>query len=44
MNEEIIYGINPVKEALRGSRQLFELFVADGSDGPAGGETPQNRR
>lgn len=31
MNEEIIYGINPVKEALRGNRQLFELFVADGA-------------
>ena len=31
MQEEIIYGINPVKEALRGSRQLFELFVADGA-------------
>jgi 23S rRNA (guanosine2251-2'-O)-methyltransferase len=31
MNEEIIYGINPVKEALRGSRQIFELFVAEGA-------------
>ena len=31
MQEEIIYGINPVKEALRGSRKLFELFVADGA-------------
>jgi len=31
MQEEIIYGINPVKEALRGSRQLFELFVAEGA-------------
>lgn len=30
MQEEIIYGINPVKEALRGSRQIFELFVAEG--------------
>jgi len=31
MQDEIIYGINPVKEALRGSRQLFELFVAEGA-------------
>ena len=31
MNEEIIYGINPVKEALRGSRRLFELFVVEGA-------------
>jgi len=31
MNEEIIYGVNPVKEALRGNRQLFELFVAEGA-------------
>jgi 23S rRNA (guanosine2251-2'-O)-methyltransferase len=31
LNEEIIYGINPVKEALRGNRQLFELFVAEGA-------------
>jgi 23S rRNA (guanosine2251-2'-O)-methyltransferase len=28
MAEEIIYGVNPVKEALRGSRRAFELFVA----------------
>jgi 23S rRNA (guanosine2251-2'-O)-methyltransferase len=28
MKDEIIYGINPVKEALRGGRQAFELFVA----------------
>lgn len=27
MQEEIIYGINPVTEALRGSRRAFELFV-----------------
>jgi 23S rRNA (guanosine2251-2'-O)-methyltransferase len=26
--EEIIYGLNPVMEALRGSRQIYELFVA----------------
>jgi len=31
MSEEIICGINPVKEALRGSRKIFELFVADGT-------------
>lgn len=31
MNEEIIYGVNPVKEALRGRRQMFELFVAEGA-------------
>ena len=31
MKDEIIYGINPVKEALRGSRRAFELFVASGS-------------
>jgi 23S rRNA (guanosine2251-2'-O)-methyltransferase len=28
MKDEIIYGINPVLEALRGSRRAFELFVA----------------
>jgi len=27
MSEEIIYGVNPVKEALRSSRRAFELFV-----------------
>jgi 23S rRNA (guanosine2251-2'-O)-methyltransferase len=33
MKDEIIYGINPVLEALRGSRRAFELFVAgSGSD------------
>ncbi len=33
MKEEIIYGINPVLEALRSSRRAFELFVAGaGSD------------
>lgn len=29
--EEIIYGVNPVKEALLGSRKMFELFVAEGA-------------
>ncbi len=28
MKEEIIYGLNPVLEALRGRRRAFELFVA----------------
>lgn len=28
MKDEIIYGINPVMEALRGKRRAFELFVA----------------
>jgi 23S rRNA (guanosine2251-2'-O)-methyltransferase len=33
MKEEIIYGINPVLEALRGTRRAFELFIAGtGSD------------
>ena len=33
MKDEIIYGINPVLEALRGSRRAFELFIAGaGSD------------
>ena len=31
MAEEIICGINPVKEALRGTRRVFELFVAEGA-------------
>jgi 23S rRNA (guanosine2251-2'-O)-methyltransferase len=31
MAEEIICGINPVKEALRGTRKIFELFIADGA-------------
>lgn len=30
MKEEIIYGMNPVIEALRGKRRAFELFVARG--------------
>jgi 23S rRNA (guanosine2251-2'-O)-methyltransferase len=28
MKEEIIYGMNPVSEALRGTRRAFELFIA----------------
>jgi 23S rRNA (guanosine2251-2'-O)-methyltransferase len=28
MKEDIIYGLNPVVEALRGTRKAFELFVA----------------
>lgn len=33
MKEEIVYGINPVLEALRGKRRAFELFVArEGQD------------
>lgn len=32
MKDEIIYGVNPVMEALRGGRRAFELFVA----GPPG--------
>lgn len=31
MNEEIISGVNPVKEALRGTRTVYELFVAEGA-------------
>jgi 23S rRNA (guanosine2251-2'-O)-methyltransferase len=31
MAEEIIYGVNPVREALRGTRRAFELFVAQGA-------------
>lgn len=30
MKDEIIYGINPVLEALRGDRRAFELFAAGG--------------
>ncbi|CAH2031508.1 23S rRNA (guanosine(2251)-2'-O)-methyltransferase RlmB [Trichlorobacter ammonificans] len=29
MAGEIVYGINPVREALRGSREAFELFVQE---------------
>ena len=29
MQGEIIYGINPVREALRGNRKAFELFVQE---------------
>ena len=32
MNDELIYGMNPVLEALRGSRRAFELFVAAGAN------------
>ncbi|GFE58682.1 23S rRNA (guanosine(2251)-2'-O)-methyltransferase RlmB [Geobacter sp. AOG1] len=32
MNDELIYGMNPVLEALRGSRRAFELFVAVGAN------------
>lgn len=32
MKQDILYGINPVREALRGSRRAFELFVQ--SSGP----------
>jgi 23S rRNA (guanosine2251-2'-O)-methyltransferase len=31
LKEELIYGLNPVLEALRGNRRAFELFVAEGS-------------
>jgi 23S rRNA (guanosine2251-2'-O)-methyltransferase len=32
MSDDIVYGVNPVMEALRGSRRAFELFLADGAD------------
>ncbi len=32
MKEEIVYGFNPVIEALRSGRRAFELFVAEGGD------------
>jgi len=32
MTDEIIYGLNPVLEALRGTRTAFELFVAAGGN------------
>jgi 23S rRNA (guanosine2251-2'-O)-methyltransferase len=32
MSDDIIYGVNPVMEALRGSRRAFELFLAEGTD------------
>lgn len=32
MSDEMIYGMNPVLEALRGSRRAFELFVASGAN------------
>lgn len=31
MSEEIICGVNPVKEAIRGTRKVFEVFVAEGA-------------
>jgi 23S rRNA (guanosine2251-2'-O)-methyltransferase len=31
VKEEIIYGLNPVTEALRGTRRIFELFIAGSS-------------
>ncbi len=31
LKEEIIYGLNPVLEALRSDRRAFELFMAEGS-------------
>jgi 23S rRNA (guanosine2251-2'-O)-methyltransferase len=31
MKEDIVYGFNPVMEALRSSRRAFELFVATGA-------------
>jgi 23S rRNA (guanosine2251-2'-O)-methyltransferase len=34
MNEDIIYGVNAVREALRGTRRAFELFVARGEEAP----------
>ncbi|MDD2501372.1 MAG: 23S rRNA (guanosine(2251)-2'-O)-methyltransferase RlmB [Geobacter sp.] len=30
MKDDILYGINPVREALRGNRKAFELFVQTG--------------
>ena len=30
MKDEIIYGLNPILEALRGKRRAFELFIAGG--------------
>jgi 23S rRNA (guanosine2251-2'-O)-methyltransferase len=32
MSDDIIYGVNPVMEALRGNRRAFELFLAEGAD------------
>lgn len=31
MNRELLFGVNPVREALRGSRQAFELYVQSSS-------------
>ncbi|MDD2502123.1 MAG: RNA methyltransferase, partial [Geobacter sp.] len=30
MKDDILYGINPVREALRGNRKAFELFIQTG--------------
>jgi len=32
MTDDIIYGVNPVTEVLRGTRRVFELFLAEGAD------------
>lgn len=32
MSDDIVYGVNPVMEALRGNRKAFELFLAEGAD------------
>lgn len=32
VTDDSIYGVNPVTEALRGSRKVFELFLAEGGD------------
>ncbi|HEY6872451.1 MAG TPA: 23S rRNA (guanosine(2251)-2'-O)-methyltransferase RlmB [Geobacteraceae bacterium] len=32
MKDELIYGVNPVMEALRGGRRAFELFVVGGGN------------
>ncbi len=32
MSDDIIYGVNSITEALRGSRKVFELFLAEGAD------------
>jgi len=32
MSDDIIYGVNPVMEALRGSRRAFELYLSEGTD------------
>jgi 23S rRNA (guanosine2251-2'-O)-methyltransferase len=32
MSDEIIYGVNSITEALRGTRKVFELFLMEGAD------------